>query len=244
MREIGDLLALSKRFMEATLEKPSDVLLVYDMDGYYYMRPRVEDKISGRLIEGLADGMLGSGVAFDKIFMMDLQNVNLEQYKTIIFSNTISMDEQQRDFIKKHIFRDGKNVIFMSGAGYTDKRKNSIDLMSSLMGIQIRSFVGDENLNLKIDENEYNIPSDGIKTIFYVDDPSVKVLGYYSSGKVGAVRKKTKGYNVYYFGLPLGSDSGIYRALLNETDCRTYVDGLAEKDYVSVGGGIIGVYTV
>lgn len=244
MEEAKDLLEISKKYLKREFEKPSDVLLVHDMESYYYMPPRSADKISGRLIEGLSDAILGTGTAFDKIFMMDLPKIDLSRYKTIIFSNIICLDENERDFIRNHILKEGYNVVFMSGAGYTDGKQNSTELISSLTGITIRRLPAAVNLDITMRENKYTISPDGIQNLFYVDDAESKVIGRYSSGQAGAVYKKVNGCNVYYIGLPLTNESGLYKDILRATGCRTYVDNLLEKDYVSVGGGIIGIYSV
>lgn len=244
LEEAKNLLDLSKRYIETEFEKPSDVLLVHDMESYYYMRPRKEDKISGRLVEGLADAILGTGVAFDKIFMMDLPKIDLSQYKTIIFSNTICLDEKEREFIKNNIIREGYNVLFMSGAGYTDGTGNSPGLISSLTGIHINRLPEPATLEIIMGDNKYTVSPDGIEIFFYADDAESKVIGRYTSGEAGAVFKKVNGCNVYYLGVPLTNESGVYKDLLKETGCRTYAGNLLEKDYVSVGGGIIGLYSV
>lgn len=244
MKEVKDLFALSNTFLHEEFEKPSDVLLVYDMDAYYYMRPRVEDKISGRFVEGLADAVAGTGVAFDKIFIMDMMKVDLSQYKTIIFGNTVCLNDEHRKFIRNQVMKDGRNVIFMAGVGYTDGKRNDVTLISSLTGINIGKLTGTSTLKITLSGNNYHIEPKGIGTLFYVDDPDAKAIGFYTSDQTGAVVKKVDGCNIFYFGLPFDSSAALYKDLFREAGNRVYVEGTVEKDYVSVGGGIIGIYSV
>jgi hypothetical protein len=52
------------------------------------------------------------------------------------------------------------------------------------------------------------------------------------------------GCKVYYFGVPVKAPLALFKALLSESHIRTFVENTVEKDYVAVGGGIIGIYSV
>ncbi len=244
MEEVKNLFSLSNTLLHKEFAKPADVLVVYDMDAYYYMRPRSRDKISARLTDGLADALLGTGVAFDKVFAMDLDKIDYSTYRTVLFANTVYVTEERRRFIKERIMCNGRHVIFMAGDGYTDGSRNSDELISSLVGMTIRKHTGDSVLNLMVNKNSYPVTSGGIESIFYIDDAQANVIGLYGSGLTGAAKKTLADCTVYYFGLPLESKATLYKDLFKEIGNRMYVTHTVEKDYVSVGGGIIGVYSV
>lgn len=240
LQEAKDLLSLSTRLLEEEYDKPADVLLVADMESYYYMRPKMEDKLSSRLTESLADALLGTGTCFDKIFMMDFGKADLSKYKTVIFSNTIHMNDAQRDYIRNQVMTEGRTVVFMSGAGYINDEKNDVSLISDLTGISVKKLTGNSSIALTLNGKSYTLNPSGIQSMFYVDDPEVVAVGRYASGEVGACKKTVNCCTVYYFGLPLAS----YRDLLIEAGNRMFADQLTEQDYVTVGGGIITLYTV
>jgi hypothetical protein len=84
----------------------------------------------------------------------------------------------------------------------------------------------------------------GVTSLFKVTDSEARAIGTYASGEVGAAVKSVNGATVYYFGLPPKTDVGLFAALVREAGVRTYVDGTVAQDYVAVGGGVIGIYSV
>lgn len=244
MKEAGALLNLSDSLIAVRNQSVADVLLVSDMDSYYYMRPRLQDYISTEINEYLADAILESGCAFDKIFIMDIKKVDLSQYKTVIFGNTFYMNDKMRDYIKNKVMSGGRKVVFMCGAGYINKNMARPELISSLTGIGVKLGENCDSLRVVIDGKEHLEKAERIETRFYIDDPSVKVIGRYASGKVGAAIKNESDCTVYYFGIPFGRYTSSWKDLLKETGNRVYVENLLNNDYVSVGGGIIAIYSV
>lgn len=242
MEEAGDLLRVSNELLETEYSKPADTLLVYDMESYYYMRPKTEDKITTRFLD-MTYPLLASGAAIDRVFLFDLDKVDLSKYKTVIFGNINYMDETDRVFIKEHVITEGRSVVFMSGAGYSDGVKNDTALISDLVGMNIKVYKESSALTFKLNGQEFYLGNGGIQSLFCVDDPSAEVIGRYPSGTVGAVKKKVNGCQVYYFGMPLDNSRDIIQALLTETGTRFFTENLVKNDYVSVGGGIIGVYS-
>ena len=75
-------------------------------------------------------------------------------------------------------------------------------------------------------------------------DEKALPIGVYASGEAGAAVRNINGCKVYYFGLPLKAGLPFLKALLRDAGARSYVEGTGERDYVAVGGGIIGIYSV
>ncbi len=55
---------------------------------------------------------------------------------------------------------------------------------------------------------------------------------------------RRNGGTVYYFGLPPKTEVSFFKALMREAGVRTYVENTAAQDYVAIGGGVIGIYSV
>lgn len=245
LKEAKDLLDLSDRLMEQGYEKPADVLFVYDMDSFYYMRPKVDDKTTNRITEDASNyAIFGTGACFDRIFLMDLEKTDISKYKMVIFGNIFCLNEQQRDYIRNTVMKDGRTVVFMSGAGYIDGEKNDVSLISSLTGMTIKSNSDSTGMSVMLAGVDYTLDSKGINNTFYVDDVSATPIGSYCNGKTAAAYKNVGDCKVYYFGLPFDSKAAVYKSLMQENGVYAFAAGLTERDYVSVGGGIIGVYSV
>ncbi len=245
LTEAKDLLELSQAMMEKPFKKHADVLVVYDMNSFNYVRPAKVDQLTFKITQDMTDALLAAGISLDRIFLMDLELADLSKYKLVIFANTFVLDGEERSFIKEHVLTDGRSVVFISGAGYSDGVKNDPALITDLTGMKIRKAELDsQRLDVHMAGKRFSLEAYGVSSIFKVEDPGAESLGVYVNGETGAARKLVSGCNVYYFGIPLGREHPVFDVILTETGIRTFADHTLKDDYVSVGGGIIGIYTV
>jgi hypothetical protein len=176
---------------------------------------------------------------------MDLARVDLSRYKLLIFGNTFALDDAQRAHIKEHVMKDGRSVVFMSGAGYTDCRKNDVAFISDLVHMRIEKMTElDSRVTATLNGRTAELDVKGVVSRFKIADGDVRAIGTYSSGPTAAAVKNVGGSKVYYFGVPLKAPLEFFKALLGEARIRTCVENTVERDYVAVGGGIIGIYAV
>lgn len=244
MEEAKSLLALSSRLMETPFEKNADVLVVHDMESYHRTPPSRISKFAGKANEDLADALSCTGASFDKIFLMDLRRVDLSKYKLVMFANTPLLDEGQRRFIRDKVMIPGRTVVFLSASGYTDGTRDGVDLIAGVSGMRVAKAPASDHLDLRLKGGGFKIPCAGIRSLFQVNDPDAEVLAIYADGRVGAAMKSVNGCRVYYFGAPLPKDPELLRSLFSEAGVRFFVGNPQEGDFVSAGGGIIGIYSV
>jgi hypothetical protein len=245
LAEAERLLELSVRLLEAPYSKPAEVLLVHDMAAFSYVRPAKADKLTFKLTEDLTDALLDTGAAIDRIFLMDLEKVDLAKYRLVIFGNTFLLDAAQRRFIKERVLTKGRSVVFLSGAGYIDGTRNDTGLISDVVGMNIAKAPGVKPEATVIWGGQTNrLNAAGVTSLFKVEDGAARTLGTYADGTVSAAVKKMNGATVYYFGLPPRTELSFFKTLLREAGVRTYVNGTVARDTVAVGGGVIAVYSV
>ncbi len=245
LAEARAMLDLANSRLEQTFEKPSDVLVVYDMVAFNYVRPAKTDRLTKMTTEAMTDSLLGTGAAFDRVFLMDLSLVDLSRYKLVIFGNTFALAATQRAYIKEQVMKAGRTVVFMSGCGYTDGDVSRTDLISDLVGMKIeKAAENDVHPTVKLGDQTAGLDDDGLVSRFRVADRDAQVIGTYQTGSTAAAVKDIRGCKVYYFGVPLKAPLATFKALLSDSHIRTFVDNTVEKDYVAVGGGIIGIYSV
>jgi hypothetical protein len=245
LAEAKQLLCLSNRLLEEPYAKPAEVLLVQDMESFNYVRPARIDKLTFKITEEMMDALSGTGAAMDRIFLMDVDKVDLAKYKLVIFGNTFVIDEAQRRWIKERVVTKGRSVVFLSGAGYTDGKKNDTAFVSDLVGMRIAKADGVKPVvTVTLGGQTNRLDAGGVTSLFKVTDSETRAIGTYASGEVGAAVKSVNGATVYYFGLPPKTDVSFFKALLREACVRTYVENTVEQDYVAVGGGVIGIYSV
>ena len=112
LAEAKSLLGFANAGLERPYEKPSDVLVVYDMNAFYHVRPAGSTRLTKKITESMTDSLLGTGAAFDRVFLMDLPQVDLTRYKLVIFGNTFVLSAAERAFIKERVMKPGRNVVF------------------------------------------------------------------------------------------------------------------------------------
>jgi hypothetical protein len=245
LAEAKHLLGISNRLMEEPYVKPAEVLLVQDMESFNYVRPARIDKLTFKITEEMTDALAGTGAAIDRIFLMDLDKADLSKYRLVIFGNTFMLDVAQRAFIKAKVMTQGRSVVFMSGAGYTDGQRNDAGLISELVGMRIEKADGVKPVVTVHWGGQTNrLDAGGVTSLFKVADSGARVLGTYGNNEVGAAVKTINGACVYYFGLPPKTGVSFFKALLGEAGVRTYVGNTIDQDYVAIGGGVIGIYSV
>ena len=246
LREAGQLNSLASALMEKPFKSLSEVLLVHSMYAFYHHRPKKSENLTNLLHEKMADAMLGTGVPFDKIFLMDLDRADLSRYKLIIFANTVVLSDSQRLFIRNEVMKAGRTVVFLSASGYTDGVRNNVSLVSALTGITIDKADQESSpkFTLTLDHLKFPGSAPGVISTFKVTDPAARPVGYYENGEMAAAVKMVNGCRIYYFGIPLGDKAAPFRSLLKEAEIRFYVENITEQDYVSIGGGIIAIYSV
>lgn len=245
LAEAGSLLALANTALERPYEKPSEVLVVHDMEAFNLMRPAKADRLTPKITEAMTDSLLGTGAALDRIFLMDLDRVDLSPYKLIIFGNTFLLNDARRVLIQERVMSAGRSVVFMSGAGYSDGRENSTTAMSNLMGIRVdKTTDTGTSITATVGNETFELDARGVTSRFQVTDAEARTLGVYPSGGAAAAVKDVRGCRVYYFGVPLKAPLPFFKTLLREAGVRVWLENTVEQDYASIGGGIIGLYSV
>jgi hypothetical protein len=245
LAEAKHLLALANASLTRPYEKPSDVLVVYDMRSFLLTRPSVKDRLTPKITEALTDTLLGTGAAVDRVFLMDLEAVDLARYRLVVFGNTFLLDARQRTFIKERVMTPGRTVVFMSAAGYCDGETNSTAAMSDLIGMKIEKvFDSADSVPVILAGESAELDARGVISRFAVSGPGARALGTYRNGAIAAAEKDVRGCRVCYFGVPLKTSLRGFKALIQEAGARSLVSGTVERDYAVIGGGMIGLYSV
>jgi hypothetical protein len=136
MAEIKRLRELLDRYHRKRFEPAGDVLYVFDTEVFYYTGsiqgtdPVTDPKAVNRTI-GEA---YRSGAAIETIHLRDLQKIDLNRFKVIVFANTWLMSSAQRKFIREKLIGPGRiHVIFQGQPGYTDGTRLSKDFTRELL---------------------------------------------------------------------------------------------------------------
>jgi len=255
MEEAGAML----RLYQAALKKPwhpvADVLLVYDLASYDYQTRTVpineqcyKDPLSHPLAENLAEAAYHTGAAVDQVALPDLPWMDLSHYKVVVFGNVWRLTDAQRAFIRDHVLRDGRTVIWQYAPGITDGKTlmGAADI-SSVVGMTLKSvtvtgtsqvqlaphppanFVG-----LKLD---YGITGE-VHPLFAVEDNKSQTIGQYTgTGDTALAIRHLARATVVYSGLPITQES-LLRAIFRLAGAHIYDEEpdviLADNNYVCI----------
>lgn len=243
--EAKALLQRARTSLQTPYAKPADVLVVYDMEAFYLMRPARTDRLTSKITEAMTDSLLGTGAAIDRVFLMDLEQLDLSPYKLVIFGNTFVLNASQRAYINERVKIPGRTVVFMSGAGYSDGQVNRTSLISDLAGMTVeKAAATDFEPKVSLGGQAFAMDGRNLQSRFKVVDREAEVIGTYSSGTPAAARRNINNCHVYYFGVPVKGSLDGFKALLAGAGVRSYVENTVEKDYVSIGRGLIAIYSV
>ncbi len=123
MAEITRLRELLDRYHQKRYEPAGDVLYVFDTEVFYYTGSiQGTDPITD---PGAVNRTIGeayrSGAAIETIHLRDLQKIDLNRFKVIVFANTWLLSAVQREFIREQLIAPGRiHVVLQGQPGYTD----------------------------------------------------------------------------------------------------------------------------
>lgn len=243
MDEVKSLKAISDKYSAVGYSSDADVLVVYDLYSYVNMLPWSNDRLATNLIDSFTEALLKTGASADRIFLFDLKKVDLSKYKTVIFANTSEFTEEVLSYIKSNVMTSGRSVVFMSGAGYYRLGTKDFGNIHNLVGMNIAQDYTESNISLTFKNGLSGSSTlSGIHSMFRIEDSSVTAVAKYANGNTAAGYKLIGGCKVWYFGVPI-VNSKVLTAVLKDSGSHIYVSGIDDA-FVSIGGGIIGIYTL
>lgn len=119
--------------------RPSDVLFVYDPGVYTFTAlDSLVDPVTRKAVEWGSNEAYKSGVVFDECLLGDLPKLNLKQYKTIVFSNTYVIDPKMRSYIKDHVAKGNRHIVWNYMTGVIDGKKYDEKFVEELTGFSLK----------------------------------------------------------------------------------------------------------
>lgn len=218
----------------------ADVLYVWDQEVFLHVK-NGWTPVSYNLIDQSFEEALRSGTVSDQIYLFDLDKVDLNKYKAILFMNIYKLSEEQKQFIAKKVAANGRTLIWNYLPGYTDGKSNSLDYVKALTGIDIRPFPSDKTpeVSIKGSGSSYAFEAP-VKPMAVIADAKSEVLATLKgTEEVIVARKKMKDCVSVYSTLPL-HDTNFYRSLFKSAGCHVYNEA---NDFTYVNSGLMMIHT-
>ncbi|MDD6209852.1 MAG: hypothetical protein PUB21_04515 [Bacteroidales bacterium] len=218
----------------------ADLLYVWSMDNFYYLKPGYLP-ITFNVLDQSVEEALRSGVVGDHIYDFDLDKVNLDQYKAVIFMNNYVLTDAQKKFIKDKVAKNSRTLIFNYLTGITDGKKIDYALSEKLIDVKVKPAVAYAPQGVEFLNPGFRYDFDGtVDPMVVIDDPDAEPLAYLKGTKqVIAAKKKFPGYNVVFAALPInGTD--VFRSIFKDAGCHVYNEA---NDFTYCNTGLLLIHT-
>ena len=211
MNEFSSLVKASELVKKTKHKSISDVLVLVDNECIYKMN------ISGDLRLGFMEDFLCelhmTGTLVDVYRMADLKELNLSQYKLIIFAYTFEIDKDTREFIK-NIPAD-KTLMFNYTSGIISEGTVSLENSALLTGAKIEP----------CDNVEHSFPA-----VRFSTDTEAEIIDAEGGvARVGRLKRANGGINIVNL-----------KPFINHKLLRQIVDGAGCHAYVPAGNTVYG----
>ena len=240
LQSIRDEKALFERQMHRPFQSEADVLYVWNQESYYYLLPQ-GTPISSNVVDQSIEEALRSGTVGDHIYDFDLERVNLDQYKAIVFMNDYALSDRVRKFIREKVAKNGRTLIYNYLTGVIDGRRYGLDLSEKLSGVTLKPEPETQAQTLYFHQPAFEFTFKGVvDPSVVIDDPQAETLATLKgTDKVVIARKQFSDHTVIYATLPInGTD--VFRELFRQAGCHVYND---HNDFTYVNTGVMLIHT-
>jgi hypothetical protein len=189
-------------------------------------------------------GIFKSGVVHDVIHIADLNRVELDSYKAIVFMNTFLLTPEQKKFIKNMVAKNGRNLIWLYAPGYSDGKTTSTSNISEVTGISMSKINPAESLSISVNPDivaDYTISINSIiNPVFIVNDKQLESMGTIDgTSQIGFAKKKLAESTSWFFSLPPDNPK-LWQYIFKSAGAHIYNEG---GDIFYAGNNTLTIHT-
>ena len=187
-----------------------------------------------------------SGALHDVIYLDDLDKVNIDQYKTIVFINTWVLDDVQKKLIKEKIERNNRSLVWLYAPGFCNEKKLNKKFIEDVTDFSIQQIKTPGATTLVADSNiantdRFTIWNNKVDPLFAVKDANTISYGHIETTDAsGFAVKKMKDHTSWFLSLPV-ADVSVWRFIFNRSNIHIYEDA---EDVLYGGNGILSIHTL
>ena len=191
MGAITDMIALQKKLSTYKMESVAEVLVVASGEALYGVNKNSD--LNTNYLGKQRGGLMRMGAPFDVYSVCDINDIDIDKYKLVIFLDAFEMNDELLRFNEK-IKSGGRTILWMYAPDYVEK---GIDGILSSTNMNIKELSEEENVVLTDTSTlEYSsLPSPR----FFIDEKDITVLGKYQETEKAAIGiKKFDSWNGAY----------------------------------------------
>lgn len=222
----------------------ADVTVVYDTESCYHMA--LDGKINMLFdidVEYASLDAVGhAGAAYECMYLHDIEKVDWNSKRVVIFYNACYVPKSKRDFIKEKIARGGRHLVWIYASGYSDGEGLSERLITELTGIGVEKCPTPQTVitfGNALPAGQCESPGEWTP-LFQVNDSAAETQGTFSNGGVAAAKKQLSDSTAWFFSLPISSRE-IFRAIFRLAGAHLYSTA---GEALNAGNGIITIHCI
>jgi len=246
MQDIGRLKKLLDKKTNDHYTSGADVLLVHDTKTSYYSgSAKTFSYMAHWANNWVPVAIFKSGVVQDVIHIDDLDKVNLNQYKAIVFINTWVLNDVQVKLIQQKAAAGNRHLIFLYAPGYGNEERMSDGFIQRITGISVTQVAQQKPSAITVNNNilpnyNFSVWNNAVNPMFVVTDNKAEALGRLKDSAATAFAKKSFGnYTSWFIALP-PANPALWRYIFKQAGANIYDE---EGDIFYSGRGILSVHT-
>lgn len=241
-KEITQLKDIIDKKMSINYDNPSEVLLVFDTEVFKFtaLNSRLDPITDAACINHALPMAQRSGAALDMIYLSDIEKIDPNRYKCIVFMNSFVLTPKQKKFIKGSLYANGRHIVWIYAPGYIDGVTASVDNISELTGLEI-----EEILVRKVPDISFGRISYDMHPVYErlyktpSEYPEMNLFVEKNSGQPSLICNKNNDYTIWYSPVPFTTPE-IFRHVFEASGAHIYCDS---GDSIAAGSGILSIHT-
>jgi hypothetical protein len=218
----------------------SQIALFVDETSFFYQDEDKSANLNGPLIRSSTPEYFHIGAPIDIYIFSALTDgrIPLDRYKLIVLLNPWYMSDQQRDFIKTKVQRDGRWLLSFYAPGFFGRGSPSTEHIRDLIGINVKMQEEPGLLTLTSNGKKYGTTKE-VAPVFYADDSKAEILASHSgtTRPVVSLRHFDQWTSVYSSVPVLPAD--LLRQLAHNAGVHLYV---STYDLIYASRGLLSIH--
>jgi hypothetical protein len=163
------------------------------------------DPITPRTVDGLLEGLYASGLVAEDVLPSELSQLDLDRYRLIIFATMPVMDDAFRAFVRERLARNGRHVVALAQAGWSNGHEAGPDLGTAWHGfgqaLQVRP-KGPAMITVGEATERFECNTDVALPVVTDSPAGVEVLGRWDDSTPAAARRTDPEATWWVFSAP------------------------------------------
>ncbi|MCD6321632.1 MAG: beta-galactosidase [Clostridiales bacterium] len=240
--EITKLKNIIDSKMTKNYDNPAQTLLVFDTTVFKHtsINSRLDPFTDAACINNALPMAQKSGAALDTIYLSDIENIDPDKYKCIVFMNSFVLTPAQKKFIKGTLYKNSRHIVWFYAPGYIDGDHASVDNISDITELDIEKIT--VNSVPAITHNRISYDMYPVYDRLYKtpsEYPTIDLFIEKGSGQPLLIENKKVNYTIWFSSIPFTIPE-IFTYVFKKAGVHIFCDS---ADSLTAGSDILSVHT-